>query len=90
MAKKESSMARKKLGLLQAYRDVFMGPHGQMVLLDLMDAHGMMRNAYNGNVNDMLIKEGERLVVLRILHKLNLNIKDLKERIEDYERQQSE
>jgi len=89
MAKKKSN-AERQVSTIKAYQSVFSGPLGLQVLHDMMDAHGMMRNTYNGSVNDMLIKEGERLVVLRILKKLNMNVQELRERIEDYERQMGE
>jgi hypothetical protein len=82
--KTRKSPARRNLATIQAYKDTFNSPQGRKVLHDMLDAHGMMRNTYNGNVNDMLLKEGERLVVLRILSKLNINVQELRERIEEH------
>ena len=48
-----------------------------------MSAHGMMSSTFKGDVNDMLIKEGERNVVLRILTLLKTNPKELRESIEN-------
>ncbi len=94
MAKKSLSPAQKRVALVHAYKSVFAGPMGEQVLADLMSAHSIMGNSYNGRgthpVNDMLIKEGERLVILRILKMLNINVQELRERIEAHEKSLAE
>lgn len=83
--KRQAKIAKKAVEKIQLYKKIFSGPDGALVLEDLMAAHGMMGPTYNGNVRDMLIKEGERQVVLRILKYLNVNERQLLERIEAHE-----
>lgn len=66
------------------YQAVFGSPDGQWVLEDLMSAHGMM-SAHPANPEQMALKEGERLVVLRILTMLKTNPRQLLERIKQHE-----
>jgi hypothetical protein len=68
--------------VLSAYRAVFKSPDGELVLKDLMDAHGILTNTFEGDVNKMLFREGGRNAVLRILHILKLDIKAIYERID--------
>lgn len=76
------SAPKKYLETVEAYKQVFQSPAGEAVLLDLMKVHNILSNTYSGNVNDMLIKEGERNVVLRIIHLLKLDVKAIYERID--------
>lgn len=89
MAKKSKSGADRQISILKAYQSVFSGPLGDAVLKDLMANHGML-SAHPADPHQMLLKEGERLVVLRILKKLNINVGELRERIEEYEREMAE
>lgn len=81
MAKKVVT-AKKYAALMSAYQNIFKSPEGEMVLKDLMAAHGILTNTYNGDVNNMLLKEGERNVVLRILSILKIDINAIYERID--------
>jgi len=82
MDERDKKVAKKTVVKYNAYKKVFSGPEGKLVLEDMMANHGMMAPMYKGNVKDMLIKEGERNAVLRILTILNVDITALKERIE--------
>jgi hypothetical protein len=57
------------------YQTVFQTEHGQRVLWDLISAHHVMGPTMpkNGDVNAMLIREGERNVVLRIFSLLKMD-----------------
>jgi len=68
--------------LMSAYQNIFRSPQGEIVLKDLMSTHGILTNTYKGNVNDMLVKEGERNVVLRLLSILKIDINAIYERID--------
>lgn len=81
MAKKVVT-AKKYAALMSAYQNIFKSPEGEMVLKDLMAAHGILTNTYNGDVNNMLLKEGERNVVLRILSILKIDMNAIYERID--------
>ena len=87
MKDRELNMSKKSVAKIQAYQKVFGTPQGREVLMDLANAHGLMRSTFHQNVNEMILKEGERNVILRILSITKTNIKDLVERIEDYERE---
>lgn len=69
--------------IVKLYQAAFKSPSGQQVLLDLMRAHGILNPIFNGDVNAMLVAEGERRVVLRILNILKIDVEALKERAED-------
>lgn len=69
--------------IVKHYQGAFKSPSGQQVLLDLMRTHGILNPVYNGDVNAMLVAEGERRVVLRILNILKIDVAALKERAED-------
>ncbi len=68
--------------LTRLYQKVFSGPDGSAVLYDLMNAHGML-TSHSSETNKMLLKEGERLVVLRILSILKTSPQQLLERIDE-------
>ena len=73
-----------RLKKIKAYQDVFNSPLGSKVLHDMMRAHGLL-SAHPVNPQEMALKEGERLVVLRILSFLKINPQELIERIGDDE-----
>lgn len=82
-------MARKKqeytaVQRVQKYQAVFGTADGQWVLGDLMAAHGMLQ-PHPQKPEEMALKEGERLVVLRILTMLKTNPRLLLERIKQHE-----
>jgi hypothetical protein len=81
---KEVKIAKRSVSKVMAYRKVFDSPEGKKVLLDMMDAHGMLNCTYTGDVNKMLLKEGERNVILRILALLKMDVAQLQERIDSY------
>lgn len=63
------------------YHSVFGGPAGEKVLYDLMLHHGML-SPHPKDVNEMIMREGERRVILRILTFLKTSPQKLIERIE--------
>lgn len=81
MAKKAIT-GKKYAAIMTAYQNIFKSPEGELVLKDLMAAHGILTNTYNGDVNTMLFKEGERNVILRILNILKIDINAIYERID--------
>lgn len=81
----DKKVQAKGLKKVNTYQKVFSGPDGEWVLNDLMAAHGMLSISYRGDVNDMLIKEGERNAVLRLLKILNVDYVKLRERIKENE-----
>lgn len=81
---KKKVRADEKVAL--AYVNTFNSPDGKIVLKDMMSRCHMLSSTFQGTVKNMLINEGERLMVLRILKMCNINPNKLRERIEKYER----
>ena len=86
MAKKQDAVARKGHAKIVDYQAVFNTVQGRAVLHDLMAAHNMLVPTYTKDVNEMLMREGERRVVLRILTFLNTDPRQLLERITEHEK----
>lgn len=82
MANKKKSHAESYAELMSAYQNIFKSPEGELVLKDLMSTHGILSNIYSGDVNQMLIREGERNTILRILSILKIDINSIYERID--------
>jgi hypothetical protein len=78
-----------KTAVIKAYKNLFNSPEGMLVLGDLMQSHGMMSPSFRGDVNQAIFKEGERNVVLRILAILKVDETQLRERMEQYAREQN-
>ena len=72
---------------MESYKAVFTSPRGRHVLWDLMKEHHILMPTYESkgpqDVNKMLINEGERAVVLRILKMLDLDVKQFRKQIEE-------
>lgn len=82
MANKKKSHVESYAELMSAYQNIFKSPEGELVLKDLMSTHGILSNIYSGDVNQMLIREGERNTILRILSILKIDINSIYERID--------
>jgi hypothetical protein len=67
---------------VRAYQEVFATDNGKIVLEDLKYAHHMMSSTYKKDLQDgeLAFREGERNVVLRIVHILGQDLAKLKER----------
>lgn len=69
-----------------AYQDVFNSPTGKVVLAELMSRFHMMGPTYPPNKElshyEMILNEGQRSVILYILAMMNVNIEQLRERID--------
>jgi hypothetical protein len=80
-------MARTKMGMREKrvsdYKDTFGSPEGQRVLLDLMGAHGMLSPGFHKDPIEMARMAGERNVIIRILSLINVDLKQLKQKVED-------
>lgn len=81
-------VAKKQAKLVQAYKTVFESVEGRAVLADMAKIHHFSTSTFplSGDVHLMLIKEGERAVILRILEKIAIDPKQLHERIKEYEK----
>lgn len=54
------------------YKKLFNTDEGQSVLHDLMKTHGVLRSVFSTDPIAMAYAEGQREVVLRIIHILNM------------------
>ena len=79
--------ASRSISLLNAYHSVFNTPQGTQVLYDLMLKCNMLNSTFSGDVHQMMIREGERNCVLRILTALKTDPKQILDRIEEHERE---
>lgn len=71
------------LSILKAYQTVFSSDHGKLVLLDLMKSCHIMQTIASSDPLAMATKEGERLVVLRILNRLKWDLKKYQKVLEE-------
>lgn len=88
-SKKEITPEEKLVG---AYKALFKGPNGRIVLHDLMVSTGYFRNGYvKGDPHGTSFNEGRRSVILDIIHKLNIQdenfLDDSIQRQEDYNKE---
>ena len=76
---------KREIALVQAYRETFTGNSGQTVLHDLMANCSMLMPTYaNGDdTKQVMYREGQRSVVLRILTLMETDQVKLKKLIED-------
>jgi hypothetical protein len=76
------NIKKKKLDQVACYQATFSSEDGKKVLYDLMKVHNVMGSTFSPNSNEMILKEGERNVVLRIMHLLKIDPQKLIEEIE--------
>lgn len=76
----EEVRAERRRAKIKGYQDLFNTPLGSKVLGDMMNAHGF-KSPHPADPIQMAMKEGERLVVLRILTFLQINPTELRERM---------
>lgn len=72
-----------KIRLHHAYKKVFNTPDGEIVLEHLLRVAGVLNPKITTNPSTLLIREGQRHVVLSILRILGRDIPELKEQIKE-------
>lgn len=76
----KSEAGRRQLAKIADYKSCFGTESGRRVLWDLMKQHSVLDSTFDpANINEMILREGGRNVVLQILHKLNVDVKRLEE-----------
>lgn len=80
MAKARMGMREKRIS---DYKDTFGTAEGQRVLLDLMGTHGMLSPGFHKDPIEMARMAGERNVVIRILSLINVDMKQMKDMVEE-------
>lgn len=84
MAKRKLTQEERTISRVKSYQDLFNSPVGRQVMNDLIANHSLLSSTFNGDVNQMLIKEGERNVILRILKIMKTDVAQFKERMDNY------
>lgn len=74
-----------RVNRIKDYKTAFSTPSGKRVLLDMMKRHGILSQIYTGDVNEALILEGRRQVVLEIMTILKIDEAQLIERVDNEE-----
>lgn len=78
---------QKKADLIRAYRNVFSGEEGKLVLHDLMKTFHVLHSTMDANPHELAYREGERSVVLRILRTINTDPSELEKMLNEQEGQ---
>lgn len=81
--KNDKELLKRKVALTMDYKRAFGSEQGKRVLRELMRTHHVMGNSFTGDVNDMIFREGERSVVLRILKILDTDETRMQKLIEE-------
>jgi hypothetical protein len=71
-----------KVKLVKAYKNFLSTEDGKLILKDLVRECGMFQNAYRGNRDEMLLREGKRNVLLYILSIINVDLSELIKMVE--------
>ena len=91
MKSEEKKVAKGYVARSQDYKNVFNSLQGQRVLYDLMKNHHVLSTTHvKGDPYESAMKEGERLVVIRILAFLKLNPQKLQQLIEEADRNENQ
>jgi hypothetical protein len=75
--------SRKPVDRAISYQAIFSSKDGEKVLYDLMKEHHMIGSTFTKDPHEMSFREGERNVVLRIMHILKIDVDALAKRIEE-------
>lgn len=91
MNKDNLGKAKKKISIIAAYKEVFSSHLGKIVLLDLMKSHYVNGTTFDpDNTNLTILREGERNVVLRILNRMKVDVKELYKNLDELEKQEQD
>ena len=75
--------AKKHVNKFSDYQEAFGTEPGKRVLHDMIKTHYVMGSTFDINPSEMCLREGERNVVLRILHNLGVDVETLLKHIAD-------
>ena len=77
---------KRQSGRIIDYQFIFNTDQGERVLRDLMHTHHVTAPTFvRGDVNEMIFREGERNVVLRILGILGIKAEDIRQMMKEEE-----
>lgn len=75
-----------KADLVRAYKNTFSTDEGKMVLHNLMKTFHVLNSTMDANPNEVMFKEGERSVVLRILRTIGTDPNELEKILNEQEK----
>jgi len=81
MEKGKRRQDQREVDLVRAYQSFFESADGKSILYDLMDKGFFMKPTFEEKVHGSERNEGKRELVLYIVHKMNLDIKQIMELI---------
>lgn len=82
--KSQIEAAKRGISIRRDYQDVFSGPKGKKVLLDMMKAHSLLSTPKTLDLAELAYIEGERSVIKRILNYIHTDAAQLEERLNEY------
>lgn len=86
--KDQIDRAKKFAAVSQDYKNVFGTKQGERVLYDIMKGAHIIEPSYvKGDPHETSFREGERNMALRIFTHLNMDVDQLKKRIEEGEQE---
>jgi hypothetical protein len=74
---------KNRLRLHQAYKSIFNTPDGELVLEHLMRESGILSPKITVDFNSLLVKEGQKHIVLSILRILGRDVNKLTKQIQE-------
>jgi hypothetical protein len=86
-----AKQAVKKSDLVSSYKRLFKTPDGERVLHDLMKQYYILQPTFSRGIDpdEVLVREGQRSVVLSMLRTLNIDVGKLRNHIDkSYKEQQ--
>jgi len=78
--------AKKQVATFESYKKVFLNLDGEVVLHERRKRAGVLDPIFTTDINQMLVREGARQLVLKILKDLRINVEHLRERMDEYVR----
>lgn len=89
--KDDIKRARKQISIIASYKEVFSSELGRKVLLDLMKDNHMGSSTFVEDKSDLsAFHQGERNVILKILHRMKTNTEQLLKNLEEAAKEATE
>lgn len=80
----------RKVRVISSYQQIFKQPAGKIVLKDLMNRFHVVGSTFDADGREHARKEGERNVVLHIMHEIGVDTNELLKAIEDSQQEGEE
>ena len=91
MEDKKKADGYRQLALISDYQETFNSPTGKRVLLHLMKVHGFMDKSFvEGSPDGTAFNEGGRNVILQIVKKMKMSLKQIESMLIEESKQEEE